>query len=266
MNLKRNTVTALRNVLRQYSTIRSSWEILYYYFEEIQPTSLMLQKYDGYWTPRIMSTKSGNSKRRNPNKVRTHFSRIRNKRAGSRKIKQNVFSRWNILKNCWRLCLEQHHSAQIILLQDDIPRYRFSEEGLDHHSYHFYHPDHHHHHHHYSSIHFQDRLMTYQDSGFSEEDQDHQVTTCLMKTPSGSIYIQPTSELVMVVVMMMTMMMVVVVMMMVTHTNSDQVNWISSSKEKLLLEKLVSTSSNNEGPTFYMNSFTRHVYLGFKWP
>ena len=40
----------------------------------------------------------------------------------------------------------------------------------------------------------QDRLMTYQDSGFSEEDQDHQVTTCLMKTPSGSIYIQPTSK------------------------------------------------------------------------
>ena len=36
--------------------------------------------------------------------------------------------------------------------------------------------------------------MTYQDSGFSEEDQDHQVTTCLMKTPSGSIYIQPTSK------------------------------------------------------------------------
>ena len=69
--------------------------------------------------------------------------------------------------------------------------------------------------------------MTYQDSGFSEEDQDHQVTTCLMKTPSGSIYIQPTSELVMVVVMMMVMMMmlkVVAVMMMVTHTNSDQVN------------------------------------------
>ena len=73
--------------------------------------------------------------------------------------------------------------------------------------------------------------MTYQDSGFSEEDQDHQVTTCLMKTPSGSIYIQPTSELVMVVVIMMVMMVVmmmvvkvVVVMMMVTHTNSDQVN------------------------------------------
>ena len=42
----------------------------------------------------------------------------------------------------------------------------------------------------------QDRLMTYQDSGFSEEDQDHQVTTCLMKTPSGSIYIQPTSKMV----------------------------------------------------------------------
>ena len=41
----------------------------------------------------------------------------------------------------------------------------------------------------------QDRLMTYQDSGFSEEDQDHQVTTCLMKTPSGSIYIQPTSKI-----------------------------------------------------------------------
>ena len=147
MNLKRNTVTALRNVLKQCSTIRSSWEILYYYFEEIQPTSLMLQKYDGYWTPRIMSTKSGNSKRRNPNKVRTHFSRIRIKRAGSRKIKQNVFSRWNIMKNCWRLCLEQHHSAQIILLQDDLPRSRFSEEGLDHHNYHHYHPDHHHHHH-----------------------------------------------------------------------------------------------------------------------
>ena len=77
--------------------------------------------------------------------------------------------------------------------------------------------------------------MTYQDSGFSEEDQDHQVTTCLMKTPSGSIYIQPTSELVVAVVMMMTMMMVVVmmvmvmmmvvvVMMMVTHTNSDPVS------------------------------------------
>jgi len=41
---------------------------------------------------------------------------------------------------------------------------------------------------------FKDRLMTYQDSGFSEEDADHQVTTCLMKTPSGSIYIQPTSQ------------------------------------------------------------------------
>ena len=41
---------------------------------------------------------------------------------------------------------------------------------------------------------FQDRLMSYQDSGFSEEDPDHHVTTCLMKTPSGSIYIQPTSE------------------------------------------------------------------------
>ena len=65
--------------------------------------------------------------------------------------------------------------------------------------------------------------MTYQDSGFSEEDQDHQVTTCLMKTPSGSIYIQPTSELVMVVVMIV-LMMVVVVMMMLTHTNSVQVN------------------------------------------
>ena len=37
--------------------------------------------------------------------------------------------------------------------------------------------------------------MSYQDSGFSEEDPDHHVTTCLMKTPSGSIYIQPTSEL-----------------------------------------------------------------------
>ena len=36
--------------------------------------------------------------------------------------------------------------------------------------------------------------MAYQDSGFSEEDADHHVTTCLMKTPSGSIYIQPTSE------------------------------------------------------------------------
>ena len=65
--------------------------------------------------------------------------------------------------------------------------------------------------------------MTYQDSGFSEEDQDHQVTTCLMKTPSGSIYIQPTSELVMMVKMMM-MMMVVVVMMMVMLKNSDQVS------------------------------------------
>ena len=41
---------------------------------------------------------------------------------------------------------------------------------------------------------FQDRLMAYQDSGFSEEDADHHVTTCLMKTPSGSIYIQPTSK------------------------------------------------------------------------
>ena len=67
--------------------------------------------------------------------------------------------------------------------------------------------------------------MTYQDSGFSEEDQDHQVTTCLMKTPSGSIYIQPTSELVMVVVIMMVIMMVV---MMVTHKNSDKVSLISS--------------------------------------
>ena len=37
--------------------------------------------------------------------------------------------------------------------------------------------------------------MSYQDSGFSEEDQDQHVTTCLMKTPSGSIYIQPTSKL-----------------------------------------------------------------------
>ena len=36
--------------------------------------------------------------------------------------------------------------------------------------------------------------MAYQDSGFSEEDADHHVTTCLMKTPSGSIYIQPTSK------------------------------------------------------------------------
>ena len=46
----------------------------------------------------------------------------------------------------------------------------------------------------------QDRLMTYQDSGFSEEDhQDHQVTTCLMKTPSGSIYIQPTSKITMII-------------------------------------------------------------------
>ena len=35
--------------------------------------------------------------------------------------------------------------------------------------------------------------MAYQDSGFSEEDADHHVTTCL-KTPSGSIYIQPTSK------------------------------------------------------------------------
>lgn len=119
MNLKRNTVTALRNVLRQYSTIRSSWEILYHYFEEIQPTSLMLQKYDGYWTPRIMSTKSGNSKRRNPNKVRTHFSRIRNKELALEKS-NNVWSRWNILKNCWWLCLEQHHPAQIILLHTKI--------------------------------------------------------------------------------------------------------------------------------------------------
>ena len=57
--------------------------------------------------------------------------------------------------------------------------------------------------------------MTYQDSGFSEEDQDHQVTTCLMKTPSGSIYIQPTSELVMVVVMMVMMMVVMMVVVMV---------------------------------------------------
>ena len=38
------------------------------------------------------------------------------------------------------------------------------------------------------------RMMNYQDSGFSEEDPDHHVTTCLMKTPSGSIYIQPTSK------------------------------------------------------------------------
>ena len=83
--------------------------------------------------------------------------------------------------------------------------------------------------------------MTYQDSGFSEEDQDHQVTTCLMKTPSGSIYIQPTSELVMVIMMMMVMMMVVVVMVMLK--DSDQVSWISSSEEKLLFEKLVSTSA-----------------------
>ena len=73
--------------------------------------------------------------------------------------------------------------------------------------------------------------MTYQDSGFSEEDQDHQVTTCLMKTPSGSIYIQPTSELVVVVVMMLVMVVVVmmmvmmmVVVVMLTHTNSHQVN------------------------------------------
>jgi len=41
---------------------------------------------------------------------------------------------------------------------------------------------------------FKDRMMSYQDSGFSEEDGDHQVTTCLMKTPSGSIYIQPTNQ------------------------------------------------------------------------
>ena len=66
--------------------------------------------------------------------------------------------------------------------------------------------------------------MTYQDSGFSEEDQDHQVTTCLMKTPSGSIYIQPTSELVMVVVIMM------MTMMMVTH--KIQTKWVEYQAKK----------------------------------
>ena len=35
--------------------------------------------------------------------------------------------------------------------------------------------------------------VNYLDSGYSEEDQDQQVTSCLMKTSSGSIYI-PGSE------------------------------------------------------------------------
>jgi hypothetical protein len=48
---------------------------------------------------------------------------------------------------------------------------------------------------HYDTSSFKDMItVQYQDSGFSEEDADLQVTTCLMKTPSGSIYIQPTDQ------------------------------------------------------------------------
>lgn len=36
--------------------------------------------------------------------------------------------------------------------------------------------------------------MSYQDSGYSEDDPEHQiVTTCLMKTASGNLYMQPSN-------------------------------------------------------------------------
>jgi hypothetical protein len=34
--------------------------------------------------------------------------------------------------------------------------------------------------------------VNYLDSGYSEEDADQQITSCLMKTSSGSIYIPPS--------------------------------------------------------------------------
>lgn len=36
--------------------------------------------------------------------------------------------------------------------------------------------------------------INYLDSGYSEEDADQQVTSCLMKTSSGSIYIPPSKS------------------------------------------------------------------------
>ena len=36
--------------------------------------------------------------------------------------------------------------------------------------------------------------INYLDSGYSEEDADQQVTSCLMKTSSGSIYIPPSKK------------------------------------------------------------------------
>lgn len=37
--------------------------------------------------------------------------------------------------------------------------------------------------------------VNYLDSGYSEEDAEQQVTSCLMKTSSGSIYIPPSMKL-----------------------------------------------------------------------
>lgn len=37
--------------------------------------------------------------------------------------------------------------------------------------------------------------VNYLDSGYSEEDNDQQITSCLMKTSSGSIYIPPSKLL-----------------------------------------------------------------------
>lgn len=37
--------------------------------------------------------------------------------------------------------------------------------------------------------------VNYLDSGYSEEDAEQQVTSCLMKTSSGSIYIPPSMNL-----------------------------------------------------------------------
>ena len=37
--------------------------------------------------------------------------------------------------------------------------------------------------------------INYLDSGYSEEDADQQITSCLMKTSSGSIYIPPSKFL-----------------------------------------------------------------------
>ncbi len=36
--------------------------------------------------------------------------------------------------------------------------------------------------------------VNYLDSGYSEEDNDQQITSCLMKTSSGSIYIPPSKS------------------------------------------------------------------------